>query len=253
MVCIVISSRKGGSGKSCTSASLFSWIVNFTDKKALLIDTDSQSNSSYALGIDVVATPNITTIADVFAGNCTLEDAMQKYGERGYIIPGHVSLVDFDNGRKDFKVNLKNELKSLSKKIDYVIIDTPPSLGKLTLTALLSGDKLVIPCQADVFSIQGINDMINILKIVYPHNKIKTAGILLTRNNERLLLTKMLSELFDEKAKELNSKVFKSTIREGVAVREAAAQQLGLFQYDPKLRTNVAQDYDRFAKELLGV
>lgn len=250
----VVANRKGGCGKSCTSSSMFSWLEQAgKQKRVLLIDLDSQCNSSYACGIDVIANPDIPTIADVISGDASLKDVMQKHSETGYVVPGAETLVEFDNGIRDFKFNLKNELKSISKDFDYVVIDAPPSLGKLTVSALLAGDKLIIPCQADIFSIQALNSMVTILKTVSQHNKIHVSGILLTRNNERLLLTKVLTEMLDEKARELNTKIFKSRIREGVAIREAIAQQVGLFQYDPKLKTNVAQDYNNFFRELMEV
>ena len=265
LVCYVVANRKGGVGKSSTSSALFNWFEcqfndhknhkyhNHTDSKVLLIDLDSQCNVSFSLGIDVVATSNITTIADVFAGTSTLEKAMIQHSENGYIVPGSELLTDYDNGTEDFKVDLKTALKSISKKFQYCIIDAPPSLGRLTVSALLAGDELIIPSQADIYSVQGLNSMIKILESVQEYNKIHVAGILLTRNNERLLLTKMLTELLDEKAKELNTKIFKSSIREGVAIREASAQQIGLFDYDPKLKSNVAIDYDNFIRELLEV
>lgn len=250
----VIANRKGGVGKSTTAAAVFNWLER-SGKRALLVDLDSQCNVSYAFGVDVLANPDIVTIADVFGAKASMKDAMQKTNTVwGQIVPASEGLVDYDNGSEPFKTDLKTALSSVSRSFDYCIIDAPPSLGRLTVAALLSSDYLVVPAFADMFSVQGLSNMVNIVKTVQQHNnKIKVAGILLTRNNERLVLTKAVTEMLEEIAGEMKSKVFKTTIREGVTVREAMAQQVGLFEYDATLKSNVAKDYDSFVKELLEV
>lgn len=266
MITVATVNRKGGVGKSVTSSAIFSWCMRFLSgrsskkfskkssmKKALLIDLDSQCNVSYAFGIDVMASPDILTIANVFAGECSLNEAIIEKSKCGFIVPANENLVDYDNGTEAFKVDLKSALESVSKEYDFCIIDAPPSLGRLTISALLASDYVIIPAQADIYSVQGLNSMVKILQSVQQHNKIKVAGILLTRNNERLLLTKAITDLIEDIAKRLNTRIFKTSIREGVVVREASAQQVGLFDYDVNLKSNVAKDYDAFIRELLEV
>ena len=248
----VFANRKGGVGKSTSASAVFNFLEH-AGHKTLLVDLDSQANVSYSYGIDVVANPDILTIADVFAGSASLKDVIQKKSEYGFIVPAHEVLFDYDNGTEKIKTDLKTALNSVAKDFEYCVIDAPPSLGRLTVSALLSGDYLVIPAQADIYSIQGLNSMAKIVKSVQQHNNIKVSGILLTRNNERLLLTKALTDLLEEVAKNLDSKVFKTSIREGVIVREASAQQMGLFDYDTSLKSNVAKDYNNFIHELMGV
>ena len=248
----VFANRKGGVGKSTSASAVFNWLER-AGHKTLLVDLDSQANVSYSYGIDVIANPDVITIANVFAGEASLQDAIQQKSKYGYIVPAHEVLFDYDNGTEKIKTDLKTALNSVAKNFDYCIIDAPPSLGRLTVSALLSGDFLVIPVQADIFSVQGLNSMLKILKNVHQYNQIKVSGILLTRNNERLLLTKALTELLEEVAKNLDTKIFKNSIREGVIVREASAQQVGLFDYDANLKSNVAKDYDSFIRELMEV
>ena len=253
VVVFVVANRKGGVGKSITASSIYNWLER-AGNKTLLVDLDSQSNVSYAYGIDVIANPEILTIADVFSGDSTLQKVMQSKSDYGFIVPAGEKLVDYDDGTEKFKIDLKSALKSVSADFDFCVIDAPPSLGRLTVSALVAGDYLVIPAQADIFSVQGLNSMKKIIESVKEVNKgLTVSGILLTRNNDRLILTKALTDLLDETAKSLGTKIFKTFIREGVAVREASAQQIGLFDYDVKLKTNVAKDYDNFIRELLGV
>ena len=252
MVVFVVANRKGGVGKSTTASAIFNWLER-AGNKTLLVDLDSQSNVSYAYGIDVIANPDILTIADVFSGDSTLQKVMQSKSDYGYVVPAGEKLVDYDDGTEKFKVDLKSALKSVSADFDFCVIDAPPSLGRLTVASLVAGDYLVIPAQADIFSVQALNKMKKIIETVREVNDISVSGILLTRNNDRLVLTKALTDVLNEVAKNLGTKIFKSTIREGVAVREASAQQIGLFDYDVKLKTNVAKDYDNFIRELVEV
>lgn len=253
LVTYVVANRKGGVGKSTTSAALFNWLER-SGKRTVLIDLDSQCNVSYAFGVDVAADPDIATIADVFSGKMGIGDVVQPtHTVYGKIVPAAEILVDYDNGTEKINVNLKTALKTVENDFDYCVLDAPPSLGRLTVSAMLAADQLIIPALADIFSVQGLNSMVKILESVRQYNDITVAGILLTRNNDRLILTKALTEMLDDVASEMGSKVFKSSIREGVAVREAMAQQIGLFEYDSALRSNVAKDYDAFIRELMGV
>ncbi len=252
MITYVVANRKGGVGKSTTAAALFNWLEKH-GKKTLLIDLDSQCNVSYGFGFDVDADPNMKTVANVFAGEASLEDVLKNsHTLYGKVVPGADNLVDFDNGSEQIKVNLRNALATVKDDFDYCVLDAPPSLGRLTVAAMLAADYVIIPVLADIFSVQGLNKMVQILDSVKEYNKsIKVSGILLTRNNERLVLTKALTDMLTEMAEQMGSKVFETSIREGVVVREAMASQVGLFEYDPTMKNNVTKDYDKFVKELL--
>ena len=135
------------------------------------------------------------------------------------------------------------------RKYDLIILDTPPSLGDLTLNALMASDRVIVPAQADLFSLEAIKELGDTIEAVREYNKnLKIEGILLTRYQARNILTRELTELIEETAKVLKTKVFKCAIREAVAIKEAQAMRQDIFSYAPK--SKVSLDYQKCLEEL---
>lgn len=112
--------------------------------------------------------------------------------------------------------------------------------------------KVVVPAQADLFSLEAIKELSGTIEAVRDYNKeLEVAGILLTRYQPRSILTQELTELIEDTAKSLNTKVFKRAIREAVAIKEAQAMHQDIFTYAPK--SKVAGDYEAFIKELKAI
>ena len=251
MKTIATCNRKGGCGKSCTAAATFSFLTRVAKKRCLLLDFDSQCNSSYAVGADLEK----PTVYDVLRGNADITMAMQEVMPNlfgAYVIPASDAMVDIDNGTDNVLINLKAELQKLNDVVDYVVIDTPPSLGTLTTLALLSADQVILPCLPDAFSLQGIGMVYEIIKRIN-RPELEIAGILITRYNDRLLLNRKIREMFQETADAMGTKVFSTPIRESVVVREAAFMQTPLFEYDKKMLSGATQDYYAVFSELFGV
>ena len=248
---IAVCNRKGGCGKSSTCVSMFSFLTQIAKKRTLLLDFDSQCNSSYAVGADMEK----LTMYDVLRGNAEISAAMQEVMPNlfgAYVIPASNAMVDIDNGTDDVVINVKIELQKLHDTVDYIIIDTPPSLGTLTTLALLVADQVVLPCLPDAFSLQGIGMVYEIIRHIN-RSDLEIAGILITRYNDRLLLNRKIKEMFQETADAMGTKVFSTPIRESVVVREAAFMQTPLFEYDKKMLSGATQDYYAVFKELFGV
>ena len=147
---------------------------------------------------------------------------------------------------------LKEALEKIEKNYDFCIIDTPPALGILTINALTASDSVIIPAQADIYSLQGIENLEETIKAVkkYCNPNLKIEGILLTRYNPRTILSREVSEMAEKLAEKLETKLFKAKIRDAVAVKEAQISQESLFKYAPK--SNVTKDYEGFINEFLG-
>ena len=230
---------------------MFSLLTQIAKKRTLLLDFDSQCNSSYAVGADMEK----LTMYDVLRGNAEISAAMQEVMPNlfgAYVIPASNAMVDIDNGTDDVVINVKIELQKLHDTVDYIIIDTPPSLGTLTTLALLVADQVVLPCLPDAFSLQGIGMVYEIIRHIN-RSDLEIAGILITRYNDRLLLNRKIKEMFQETADAMGTKVFSTPIRESVVVREAAFMQTPLFEYDKKMLSGATQDYYAVFKELFGV
>ena len=135
---------------------------------------------------------------------------------------------------------------------DYIIIDTPPALGVLTINALTIADRVIIPAQADLFSLEAIKQLCSTIDVVkkYTNPKIKVEGVLLTRYSPRSIISQELKDLIEDTAKAIQAKVFNKPIREAVAIKEAQATHTDIFTYAPD--SKVAGDYKHLIDELLA-
>lgn len=147
---------------------------------------------------------------------------------------------------------MKEALEPLKQQYDYIIIDTPPALGILTVNALTACDTVIIPAQADVFSLHGIEQLNETIKPVrtYCNPSLTISGILLTRFNARSILANEVKEHAERLAQRMNTKVFTTTIREAVAIKEAQITRQPIFDYAPAAK--VTADYKRFIDEFLA-
>ena len=145
---------------------------------------------------------------------------------------------------------LRETLEPILAEYDYIIIDTPPALSVLTVNALTIANRVVIPAQADLFSLEAIKELADTIGVVkkYTNPALTVEGVLLTRYQPRSILTQELTDLIAETASTLKTKVFSTKIREAIAIKEAQAMHEDIFSYAPK--SKVASDYRAFFKEL---
>ena len=240
--------QKGGVGKSTTAATLAAGL-SLKGYKTLSIDLDAQGNLTYTAG----AKTNGATALGVLTGEVKAEDAIQ-HTESGDIIAANKALAGADAFIADTgkEYRLKEALESVQAAYDYIIIDTPPALGILTINALTACHSVIIPAQADIYSLQGIEQLAETMKPVkkYCNPALTIEGILLTRYSPRSILSREVAELAEQLAAKLGTRLFKTTIREAIAVKEAQISQRTLYNYAPK--SKVTEDYTRFLEELIG-
>lgn len=245
---LAIINQKGGVGKSTTAEALAAGL-SLKGYKTLSIDLDAQSNMTYTAG----AKTDGATALGVLTGEVDIAAAIQ-HTDSGDIIAASKALAGADafitNTGKEYR--LKEALEPIRTEYDFIIVDTPPALGILTINALTACDSVIIPAQADIYSIQGIEQLAETMKPVkkYTNPTLTIEGILLTRYSPRSVLSREVAELAEQIAAKLGTKLFKATIREAVAVKEAQISQQSLYSYAPKAK--VTEDYSRFIAELLG-
>lgn len=240
---LAFAQQKGGTGKTTTAAATAA-ILAEEGASVIAIDLDAQCNLSFITGADA----SQATALDILQGKATALEAIQDTGKKYGVIPATPHLAGADMFLKDAGA-LAGKLKPLKGKCDYIIIDTPPALGILTINAFTAADYLVIPCLADTFSIQATATMAETMDVVNANGgAVKVAGILLTHFNARQIITRDTTALLQRAAEQMGTKVFNARIREGVAVREAQALQQDLTEYAPK--ATAAQDYRAFVAEL---
>lgn len=247
MKTIAIAQQKGGTGKSTTAHAIGAGLAK-QGKRVLFVDLDPQCNLSYVLR----AKQDGKTILDVLTGRATAAEAIQPT-ESGQIIAASPYLAGADAklagvGRE---YALSEALKPLARKYDFCILDTPPALGILTVAALTAADRVIIPCTADVLSIQALGQIVEtitgIRKVCNPGLEI--AGVLLTRYTPRQILTKDTEAILEKAAKGIGTRLFKTRIRETVSIREAQAMGLDIYTYSAK--SAGATDYTHLLEEIM--
>lgn len=247
MKTITVTNQKGGAGKTTTAATLAAGL-SLRGYKVLLVDLDPQGNLSYTAGAET----NRATVLGVLTGEVKARDAIQ-YTNGGDIIPSSKALSGADAFITDTgkEYRLKEALESLQGLYDYCIIDTPPTLGILTVNALTACNSVIIPAQADIYSLQGIEQIAETMKPVkkYCNPSLSVMGIVLTRYSSRSVLSREVAELAGQLAAKLGTKLFKATIRESVTVKEAQLSRKTLYSYAPKAK--VTEDYTALVAEFL--
>lgn len=247
MKTISIINRKGGVGKTATAQALGAGLLK-RGARVLFVDLDSQTNLTYGMN----AKPEGRDIMEVLTGSCAAADAIQ-HTPMGDMIPGAESLAAadaiIDGTGKEYR--LKESLEDLSGIYDYVIVDTPAALGTLTVNALTAADGVIIPVQADEYSLQGIGQLHKAITAVrkYCNRDLKINGILITRYNARSILSRDMQSNLQDIATTLGTKVYSTPIRECISVKEAQACRQDIFSYAP--RSNAAKDYEAFLDEFM--
>lgn len=249
MKTLAIVNQKGGVGKSTTAAALVGGLFR-QGYKVLAVDLDAQGNLSYTMR----ANKGGKTALGVLTQEITAQEAVQQT-PAGDVIPANKSLAGADAVITDTgkEYRLREALEEVQEQYDYTIIDSPPALGIATVNALTAAQKVIIPAQADIYSLQGIEQLAETIQPVkrYCNPGLAIDGILLTRFNPRSVLSREIAGLMEQLAAKLGTRLYKASIREAVAVKEAQISQQSLFEYAPKAK--VTDDYREFLEEALGI
>lgn len=233
---ITFANQKGGVGKTSIAMNFGIGIKQFfPDKRVLFVDMDPQCSLTFIMGVD----ESPCTIYDVLTGTANILESI-VHAEEGDIIcasPNLSSLESMVVGT-DRELCLKKALIPLMPFYDFIIIDSQPMLSFLTVNNLSAADTVIIPALADVFSLQGIGQLYDTIQSVRLHSNpdLKIAGIVLSRYNERASLNRESKKMLMRTAKKIGTRVFDTTIREGITIREAQASRMSIFKYtEPKL------------------
>lgn len=243
----VILNRRGGTGKTTTAFALGSGLAK-RGSKVLYVDMDSQCNLSYDIG----AEQGRNSVTEVLTGSATAAEAVQSTAE-GDIIPSSPSLAGadmfIDGTGKEYR--LREALEPIVKDYNDIVIDTGPALNVASVNALTAAQRVIIPVQAEIHSLQGLALLQSTIEGVqkYTNPDLKISGILCTRYNSRAIISRDMMKNMERAAAELGTKVFGVRIRECVSLKESQAVKKNIYDYAPK--SNAAQDYEAFVKEVL--
>lgn len=242
MAILAVANQKGGTGKSTTAAAL-AQAAAAQGKKALAIDLDPQGNLSFSLAADM----NRGTSFDLLQGGKAAQ-LIQRSPCGPDIIPASRNNSTITSSRGSAK-RLQRALLPVQLAYDLIIIDTPPTAGELQYNALQAATGLIIPLQADIYSLQGLYEIAETAAQIKQSNPaLEIAGVLITRHNERSTIARQMKENITSAAAALGIP-YLGAIREGVAIREAQALQENLFLYAPKSKP--ALDYMKIYKTIM--
>lgn len=243
---IAIVNRRGGVGKTATAHAIGAGLAR-RGYKTLFIDLDSQCNLTFDVGGKTAPIGSL----EVLRGSATAKEAIQ-HAAGGDIIPASKRLSTADKiiDGKGKEYRLRDALAPITAAYDYIIIDTPPALGVLTVNALTASNSTIIPARPEVHSIHGIQLLYEAISAVkrYTNPNITIKGILITHYNQRSNLCKDMKSNLEEAAKDLGTKVFSTPIRTCTAIAEAQALQTDIYSYSP--RSNGAADYKALIDEI---
>lgn len=246
---IAIANQKGGVGKTTTSVNLAA-SLGVLEKKVLLIDADPQANASSGLGVDV-ETLEFGTY-QVLEHTISATEAIIKTNSPNVdIIPAHIDLVAIEIelvDKEEREYMLKKSLEEIKDLYDYIIIDCAPSLGLITLNALVAANSVIIPIQCEYFALEGLGKLLNTIKSVQKiHNEnLDIEGLLLTMFDSRLRLS---NQVVDEVRKHFSTMVFNTIIRRNTRLGEAPSYGESIIAYDATSKGAI--NYLNLAQELL--
>ena len=246
---VAIANQKGGVGKTTTAINLASALA-LRGKPTLLIDLDPQANStlSYVERRDL----DLSIYDAIAADDCTLEEVIKESTQKNlWVAPSRISLAKLEArlvAELDAHFRLKDLIEPIRQRFPYIVIDCPPTLGLLTVNALVAATHLLIPIQSSYFALEGTDDLLETIEKVRsranPHLQI--LGVLITMHDRR---TSLARDIQTQIHKVFGTKVFKTVISKNVRLEESPAYRESIFSFAPD--STGAADYYSLCEEVM--
>ena len=245
-----IANQKGGVGKTTTAVNMGACVAR-DGRQTLLVDLDAQSNATVALGHSKDSTPSSY---DCLVGTVSVAEAARPAGpDNLWIVPAHPDLagasVELPRS-EDYELRLRDGLGPVRERFAYTLLDCPPSLGPVTVNALVAADKVIVPVQAEYLALEGLVQFLDTLKLVKRelNPSLVMAGVLITMHDER---TRLSQDVERELREHLPARVFKTVVPRSIRVAEAPSYGIPVTDHDP--RSAGADAYRALAEEVTAL
>ncbi len=244
---LAVVNQKGGVGKTTTAINLGAALAAL-ERRVLLVDCDPQGNATRGLGVEAES----PTLYDVLSGRAGLDDAMRPTTFPNLsVVPSNRELVGVEVEFVElggWETRLARAVRASRQPFEVILLDCPPSLGHLTVSALVAADGVLVPLQCEYFALEGISELLTTIRRVQSgiNPRLGIAGILLTMYDERTNLSK---EVAQEVRNHFAGKVFQTVIPRNVRLAEAPSHGVPILEYDIKSRG--AEAYLEAAREFL--
>jgi chromosome partitioning protein len=249
-VIISITNQKGGVGKTTTAINLAAALAQ-KGHKTLLIDLDPQGNSTMSyLDRKTVEKSMFDVLTDP---EVKLKDVLRPSGLPNLdIAPARISLAKIESkllGEIDGHFRLREKLDGVRRKYDAVLIDTPPTLGMITVNAMVASTHVLIPIQSSFFALEGTDDLLETIDKIKarPNPSLRILGVVITLHDKRTVIGK---DVYDQIRGVFGDKIFKTTISKSVRLEESPAHQESIFTFAP--RSSGAAEYYSLSEEVLS-